>query len=371
MTAPPPHQRILIVRPSALGDVCRTVPVLASLRRVFSDARIDWLVQDSFREVIAAHPALTEPIPFPRRRFAAWWRNPAIALEMTRWFSDLRRRRYDLVIDCQGLGRSGLFTRITGARRRVGFRRARELAWLGYNVRTSPAAAPHTVDQMLALLPACGVEPVADMRLYVPPDAEQWWIEQRRDDVPGDRRYAVIAPTARWISKRWPLQRWRDLVGPLRERGFERIVMIGAPGEEEQVCALTGDCADEPILNYVGQTGIGRTMAIIAAADLVIANDSAPLHMAVGFDRPCVGLFGPTDPAIVGPYRRPEAVVRRFTPAGDQTVNYRDAKLGDSLMQLISLDDVLSRVDAVRGSERSTGQSDVSASGAGVRTASP
>ncbi len=86
-------------------------------------------------------------------------------------------------------------------------------------------------------------------------------------------------------------------------------------------------------------------MAILEQADLVVANDSAPLHMAVGFDRPCVGLFGPTDPTRVGPYGRPESVVGNDRSEPNIAKNYRDSRLGDSLMRLIEVEDVLTQID--------------------------
>jgi lipopolysaccharide heptosyltransferase I len=344
-----PAQRILIVRPSALGDVCRTVPVLASLRRACPEAAIDWVVQDTFRPVIAAHPALTEAIAFPRSRFARWWRSPAAMGEMLRWFRELRRRRYDLVVDCQGLGRSGLITFLTGARCRIGHRGAPELAWLGYNLPSSSPPGMHTVDRMLSLLREAEIEPVYDMRLYVAEDDRRWWANQRVEHDLDDARYAVLAPTARWASKRWPIERWRRLRGPLLDRGMKRLVVIGAPDERPQVQGLLEDPehSGSSVIDLVGRATIGQMMAIIAQAALVIANDSAPLHVAVGFDRPCVALFGPTDPAQVGPYRRPEAVVREYRPRPGESVNYRDGKLGDELMRFISVNDVLERVDAV------------------------
>jgi ADP-heptose:LPS heptosyltransferase len=329
----PVAQRILIVRPSALGDVCRTVPVLAGLRRAYPDAIIDWVVRDAFADAIAAHPALDH----------------AAARSAWRWFGDLRRRGYDLVLDCQGLGRSGLITWATRARARVGFRAAREFAWLGYNVRVA-ANGVHTVDAMLGLLQQLRVDVEPDMRLYTSPECRTWWTQRRTDAGFAGRPYAVLAPTARWLSKRWPIDRWRALIGPLRERGYERVVVIGAPGEEHQVAGVDA-AADAPaVLNLVGATSVGQTMAAIEQASIVIANDSAPLHMAIGFDRPCVALFGPTDPALVGPYRRPEAIVRRFDPAPYGRVNYRAQRLGDALMREIRVEDVIERVDAVRHS---------------------
>lgn len=346
-------QRIAIVRPSALGDVCRTVPVLTSLRAAYPDARIDWVVQDDFAPAIAAHPALNEIISFPRSQFARWWKSPGQSLQMLKWFGALRTPRYDLVLDCQGLGRSGFMTWISGAAQRVGLRSAREFGWLGYNLRlprTDSAPLPrHTVDQMLLLVEGLGIPTIRDMRLYVADADRAWWESKRAELSFLEASYAVLAPTSRWLSKRWPIERFAQLIDPLRQRGFEKIVVIGAPREVEQVKRLfeQGGGARSPLVDLVGKATIGQSMAVIAGADLVVANDSAPLHIAVGFDRPCVGLFGPTDPAEVGPYQRPDAIVRGYVATPGEIINFKSARLGDRLMRLISTASVIGRIDDV------------------------
>jgi lipopolysaccharide heptosyltransferase I len=347
--------RILIIRPSALGDVCRTVPVLASLRQAYPAAQIDWVVQDTFAAAVAGHPALDCIIEFPRATFARWWRNPAVAWRAAGWFRGLRDRNYDLVFDCQGLSRSGLIAWASGARRRVGFRSAKELGWLGYNVRHAEPRPDnglpmHTVDRMLALLRCDGIPPQADMRLYVAEREQRWWSDFRLQDGWADEPYVVLAPTSRWPSKQWPIERWRELIVPLLQRGIERVVIIGSPSERPQIEGImpTDDTAATRVVDLVGGTSIPQTMAVIAAAHFVIANDSAPLHMAVGLDRPCIGLFGPTDPAAVGPYRRDEAVLRCCGLAPGQSVNFKDPALGDRLMRSISVNHVLERFDQLR-----------------------
>ncbi|HZW05579.1 MAG TPA: glycosyltransferase family 9 protein [Phycisphaerales bacterium] len=298
----PIPERVLLIRPSALGDVARTVPVLASLRKAWPRARIDWLVQKGFEGAVEAHPALTASggrvIEFDRKRYGRWTSPGSLAALMV-FAKSLRAERYDVVIDAQGLLRSGLLTRATRARVRVGFADAREGGWIGYTRRVRVQKPAHTVDRMLALLPAVGVEPVKDLRLYARPEelAEV-------DRSLGGSPFAVLAPTSRWPAKQWPPERYIDVAKALLERGaIERVVIVGGRGEEGQVASLTewGGAQGGRVVNLIGHTSVARLMATVARCGLLIGSDSAAVHMAVGFGRPCVALYGPTDVAKVGP----------------------------------------------------------------------
>ncbi len=337
-------RRILIIRPSALGDVCRTVPVLASLRARFPEAEIDWLVQDSFAAAIAAHPALTRVVPFPRREVALsrLWR-PGAARTLYSFLKLLNKCSYDLVVDCQGLGRSGFFAFVTRAPRRVGYADARELGWLGVNERVVVPRDMHAVDRMLALIEGRGVPAVRDMRLHTTPGDR----EAARALV-GAERYAVVAPTSRWAGKRWPIERFAELARVVLERStIGAIAVVGGPGERDQCGPLLElTRGGGRVVDLVGKTPIGVLMAIIERASLVVANDSAPVHMAVGFDRPLVALFGPTLPELVGPYRRERDVVQGDLSFGRN--QHKDETVGISAMSAIPasvvIDAALSRL---------------------------
>ncbi|MEM7629819.1 MAG: glycosyltransferase family 9 protein [Planctomycetota bacterium] len=327
--------RILLVRPSALGDVCRTVPVLVSLRERYPSARIDWLVQDTFVDAIVHHPALDGVVAFPRAALGRTSRRGNL-LPSIRWMNEHLRPRggYDLVVDAQGLFRSGLFTWWTRAGRRIGDANARESAGVFYTERHAVAPDLHTVDRMLRLLEMGGIEPVRDMRLHADP-RETAWVDEHLGNA-----CAVLAPTSRWAAKQWPDERFTEVARELLGRGLaERVVLVGGPGERAQTRAL---CAlaklDERVTDLIGETSIARLMAIVSRARLVVANDSATLHMGVGFDRPCVALYGPTDVDLVGPYARETDVIQHLRP-GD-TLDHKDARQV-SLMQRISPVEVL------------------------------
>ncbi len=357
--------RILLIRPSALGDVCRSVPVLVSLKRAFPEAAVDWLVQDSFVEAIEAHPDLHQAIPFPRKQLGRFMRTGRVD-RVLGWMRSVRRNHYDLVVDAQGLLRSGLIARGTGARVRVGYANAQEGAAILYTDRHHIDRNLHAVDRMLALVEAAGVEPIADMKLYTSESARSEAETLCPDPT------VVIAPTSRWAAKRWPIDRFADLTERLLESrcpdppssarresqcpdppssarresphhapktaGGGTIAIVGGPGEEEQCAPLLERFADEPrVVNLVGRTSIGTLMAIIERARVVVANDSAALHMAVGFGRPTVALFGPTAVARVGPYQRQPEVIQHLEP-GD-TLDHKDAA-NVQLMERIRVEEV-------------------------------
>ena len=203
-------ERILFIRPSALGDVCRSVPVVASLHEAYPGASIDWLVQSEFIDAVSEHPAIRNVIPFPRRELKRWY-TPSGFSKVKSLTKELKDAFYDLVVDGQGLGRSGMLALSTCAKQRIGPDHAREFGWLGYTNRVQ-ATSPHTVDNMLELVESIGVQAIKDMRLYTPPYAEAWWSEYRTNH--GVQDYVVLAPTSRWSSKQWPVERFCEVTRP-------------------------------------------------------------------------------------------------------------------------------------------------------------
>lgn len=351
----PPH-RVLLVRPSALGDVCRTVPVLVSLKRALPDAQIDWLVQDSFAPAIASHPDLSRVVAFPRAKFRAVWGKGNLG-GIFEFLRELRGARYDWVIDCQGLARSGLLTRLTGAPLRVGHADAAELGWLGLNRRVRGGQETHTVERMLGLVESLGITPVRDMRLYT--------CEQDRAfvrTIPGlvPERYAVVAPTTRWPGKLWAMSRHAALIDRLLGDpvlGLERVVITGSESERGQCAELLEHARGNPrVIDLIGKTSIGQLMAVIEASSLLVGCDSAALHMGVGFDRALVGLYGPTRIDRVGPYRRGHHVVQRLMP-GDR-MDHKDETAGRALMDRITVEDVLEVVYGEVRARKRTGRTD-------------
>ncbi len=362
-------RRVLIVRPTALGDVARTVPVLATLRKAYPHAHIDWLVARAFAPAVRNHPMLNGVVEFDRKQLAHFGLSPAATKAGWRFGKLLKEKNYDTVYDLQGLFRSGLFTRLTRARRRVGFANARELGWLGYNIRHHVDASLHTVDRMLGLLQADGLEPVHDMQLYLAEQDKTWLETFKREHGIGDAGYACIAPTARWGCKCWPIERYGEIARRMIEQSVagDKLVIIASPDEREKVLpiyeVLMGNGAGGGLSGTAGTSGaggtsggdlrervvfpvtrVGQMMALLSEPRVLVCNDSAPLHVAVGFNRPVVALFGPTNPARVGPYRKASSVLR--PPDADKfKSNYRRHMDDPTLIAKISVEEVWGKVN--------------------------
>ncbi|MBS0196106.1 MAG: glycosyltransferase family 9 protein [Planctomycetes bacterium] len=314
------------------------MPALVSLKQAFPNARIDWVVEQGFEPIIEHHPALNLAIPFPKKavKQALKRLNPGPFLEFLR---TLRRGRYDAVFDLQGLARSGLMTWATGAANRYGLADARECAHLAYNHKAVADIELHTVERMLAVVSLAGVEPVRDMRLYSASQAAKqvanlgWTAE----------RFAVLAPTSRWPGKQWPSDRFASLAVYLASRGIH-VAVVGAASERGQCGGLIEVAKSQPkVHDLIGTTPLDHLLALIERASLVVANDSAALHIAVGFNRPLVALFGPTRVHRVGPYRRESDVLQIIRK--DDVLDHKNDRSGMELMRRLTTQSVIEACD--------------------------
>ncbi len=296
-------QRILLIKPSALGDVVHALPVLDRLRQRWPAAQIDWLVTPACAGLIENHPDLHELILFDRRHIGQAGRHPIGSMrELIRLVTQLKSRRFDLVVDLQGLLRSGWLAWQTGAPVRVGFAQARELAWAFYTHRIDAAPIEqHAVLKNLAIADALGRAPGPPVFRFPDNPVARSSIQEKLGAI---GRYAVLLPATNWQTKRWPVDKFAALVAPLRARYGLASIIAGGLDAAPLALLIGGD------LNLAGKTSLPELVELLRRADVVIANDSGPMHIAAALGRPLVTMFGPTNPARTGPFGRNESVVR-------------------------------------------------------------
>jgi len=300
-------RRVCLIKPSALGDVIHALPVLASLKQRWPEARLAWVVNRGLAGLIEGHPDLDEVLTFDRSRVGIGPRGLRVFGGFLR---ELRRRRFDLAIDLQGLLRSGLMTWATGAPTRVGLASAREGATAAYTHRIATDRR-HAVDRLLAVAGALGAE-TSEPRFELPPPASEVRDWAARTLAPLPRPWVLLNPGARWVTKRWPALSFAEVGRRAAERFGAGLAILGAAEDRPHAEAIR--TALEPAgirpLDLTGRTTLPQLAALAGLADLVVSNDTGPLHLAVAAGAPVVAVFTCTDPSKTGPYGPNASVVR-------------------------------------------------------------
>lgn len=306
-------ERIALIKPSALGDIVHALPVLSALRGRFPTSHITWVVNATYEPLLAGHPDLTDTLAFDRGAFKHGSRK-ALGYSL-RFAVELRRRRFDLVIDLQGLLRTGLMTLATGAPRRIGFANAREGATLAYTRRVAvpDAGRIHAVDRYWRIVEALGAGEVPK-RFQVPlqPAAVEW----ARAELAGlPRPWVAVAVGAKWVTKRWPPANFAEVLRRAQSHFGGTAVFVGtgddSPLSVEVISHLPG-----PARDFTGKTSLPQLAALLASCDLILANDTGPLHLAAALGKPCVAPYTCTKVALHGPYGSFAGGVETAVPCG-------------------------------------------------------
>jgi heptosyltransferase-1 len=291
--------RILIVRLGSLGDIVHALPAAAALRHAHPRVVIDWLVDRRNLDIVSLVPLVDRPVVLDRPTLGGW-------VEVIR---ELRRVRYDVAIDLQGLMKSAVLARASGARRVLGFSiwHLRERSARPFYSETGEPTAGHVIEKNLALVRRLGADTGAwefPLASTVSPA-----LEQIRRALAPETRFALLNPGAAWPNKRWAPDRFGRVGAFLRERFGLRSVVLWGPGEErlagEVVSASSGAAVLAP------GTSIADLVELSRAATLMIAGDTGPLHIAAAAGTPIVSLFGPTNPARNGPWVAADRILSR------------------------------------------------------------
>lgn len=297
---------------SALGDIVHALPVLAALRRAWPAAQVDWIVDAGYAPILSLAEGLHQRVIVRAREStvaegALSFGGAAGYLKAVR---HLRAQKYEAALDLQGLIKSALWARLSGAARVIGFDRAhlREpLAASLYSETVVPLEATHVIEKNLSILKALGLPPTAIELPLHPQAAAATTVALAA--IGGAKKYAVINPGAAWPNKRWPAERFGALAAQLRaRRGLQSLVTWG-PSErdlaERVIAASEGAAIAAPA------TAIADLAVIMRDAALVVSGDTGPLHIAAAMGTPLVGLYGPTWPERNGPWHPDDQVISR------------------------------------------------------------
>ncbi len=332
--APSPTPRnVLIIKPSSLGDVVSALPIPAGIKRSFPDCRVSWLVTPACADILANQGDVDEVILFDRRLYGRMLTSPAAGLAFLKFCRQLKARRFDWVLDLQGLFRSGYMAWQTKAPLRAGFADAREAAGIFYNRRIA-CRSEHTIDRSIELARAVGVDARAeDFHLHVDPAARQKVEALLAGQSVRPGQFVLLFPGTRWQSKTYPARLWREVA-----QGLARdwpVVLAGGPAERELCQSLAGP----GIVDLAAQTNLRGLSALISLARLVICCDSSANFLSPAVGTPHLVLLGPTRPERTGPYG---PLGRMLRPTVDCLGCLRRRCWHDSCMQWIAPADVIS-----------------------------
>lgn len=298
--------RYLIVKPSSLGDILHAMPAVSALCKAQPGACVDWVVKPAFAELPAYLPCVRRIIPFYDGRL----RRPLQFLPAFRSLrSDLRREPYDAVIDLQGLVRSAVIGRLTGCALRAGPATPRERPASRFYTRhlkghEHPA---HAVEVNNALVKDFLGRDDLDFSLELPVNPEaaasaRKIVSEAFGSVLPDR-FVAVAPGARWQTKKWPAEFFLAVIASLarRDSGL-KFLLAGTKDEAGDADVILEKGAGLPVASVCGKTSVGELLEVLRLSSLLICNDSGPMHIAAALGVPVAAMFGPTDPALTGPY---------------------------------------------------------------------
>jgi heptosyltransferase-1 len=295
----PEAPRVLLVRRSSLGDVIVGLPVLVALRRRYPRAYLAWLVEDRFADAVRGHEDLDELITMSRmsgRTPLAWMRE---TLEVGR---RLREACFDWAVDLQGRFKSAVMVWLSRAPRRIGYHQEMSLSFPGWFTETVSIPRPvAAVPRSLTMAEHLGAPmESASFKYPVLPEAEAWASEfLAAEGAAGAPLVGLVLGTSQ-ANKCWPVPYFVELIGRLREEGSTAL-LLGGPGERNRAEEIQA-ALPAPALDAVGRTDLTQLAALLARCNQVVAGDTGALHMAVALDKPVVGLYGPTSPALTGPH---------------------------------------------------------------------
>ena len=301
---------ILIVKLSAIGDVIHVLPSLAALRHLYPDAHITWVVEEAAAELVKNHPYLDAVLISRRKSWSKDIQKGKILkplFDMRSLIKELRRRRYDLVIDFHGLFKSSIIVLLSSGKRKLGYDSLQELSGLFLNEKIPEDMNKHAVDRYLDFPRYLGAK-IDNVEFILPPnnDAEvkvRLLMSKYKLD---DKKFIAINPVAYWKTKLWDNEKFAHLADLANNKLKMKVVFTGS--EKESIEGITSRMTTEGI-NLGGQTSLLDLAYLYKKAQMVITTDSGPMHLASAVGTPVIALFGPTDPARTGPYGKEHIII--------------------------------------------------------------
>ena len=301
-----PPFKVLLIKPSSLGDILHALPTVEIIKEKYPDAVIDWMVAPQFAPLLGLHPGIRGKIIFRRKELGRLFSFFPSFLKLVR---ELRAEKYDMVIDMQGLLRSSFFARLARAKEYWGFADTREkTASFLYNRKVKvPENKVHAAEKNLSLV--CEA-----MRLpfripsWMPPLNESAAASLEKilaaEGIQKGKTFVGIVPGARWKSKEWPQEFFANVISRISsEMPSVEFILIGSVDDSETASGIRRLSASNAVVHdMTGKTNMSELVELVRKCRAVLSNDSGPMHIAAILNVFVFALFGSTDPEKTGPF---------------------------------------------------------------------
>jgi heptosyltransferase-1 len=338
--------KILFIKLSAIGDVVQTLPALEAIKKRYPESEITWVVEEAAAGILEGHPLIDRLLVSRRQTWLRMLRNPLQTArgvrDITRFIRDLRRVRYDIAIDFQGLSKSGMLIGLARAARKIGFDRTRELSYLFLNERL-PAydIEKHALERYLDVARYLGANDPS-LSCTLPIKQEVAAIGRKIDGMHlQGRPLVVMNPVARWKTKLWLERNFADLADRLVKEKNAAVIFTGSPADRavnERIMSMMKETA----VNWSGETTLKELAALASLSALFITTDTGPMHLAAAAGARVLALFGPTAPWRTGPYGPSHVVVR--TGIACSPCFKRTCEIGVRCMEGITVEEVMKQI---------------------------
>jgi len=348
-----PVRDILIIKLSSMGDIIHSLPVAHALREGFPEAHITWLVDAGYEDLLVGNPDVDEVVTFRRAR---WGKAAYLAggfSEVVEFARCLRCRRLDMAVDLQGLFRSGLIAYLSGARVRLGFENAREMSGMFYSHQVSvPRTKLHAVDRYMLVARFLGIPSNGREFPIVPSSDDRGHVDSflASYGIGGRDALVVLAPAARWPTKRWQWEKFAGLANFFNHKPSTYSVLIGDRNDAPLLERISARMRSSPVI-AAGCLTLRQLAHLLARADLFVTNDSGPMHLASAVGAPTLAIFGPTDPELTGPYGSRHRVVRSSLPC--VPCLSRRCPVGLECMHAIGVDEMIEAAEELLATTKS------------------
>lgn len=280
-------KKILCIKPRGIGDIILSTIILDNLKSYFPSVQIEYLTEDFAKDAVSTHPLVSKVLTFNKND------------KLFSIVKKIRKEKYDLILDLWSNPRTAQLTFLSGAKYRVGYSyRGRRYA---YNFKSnSGRGINHSAEHNLELLRVIGIPAdYRNIKFYLDKESEEFG-NSFINKLDKNKYLIAIIPSGGWESKRCPPAKWVEILKSLHSEFDCKFLILWGPEDLDDAKYILENSGQDAIL--APETNLKQLAGLISKCDLVIANDSGPMHLAAALGVPTLGLFGPTDPEKHGPY---------------------------------------------------------------------